>query len=191
LRAGDRLYRQRNYGGALEQYQQAMKFATRSRAEVQGKISDCKYFIEFAKAQGYEAKGEWDNAQRSLILAKRIKPSNSAQIDAMLTQLQQKRAYAQYMAEADRAFQSQNWNEALRKLAEAKKVRPTSQEVDLKIKDVRYEQYLQMGLSSIDDGDLRAALSYFNLAKNAKTTADVERLIRQTRDALKPDEGKD
>ncbi len=190
VRAGDKLYRQRNYGGALEQYETAIKFATGSRAAVQGKINDCKYFIEFANAQGYEAKGEWDRAQRSLMTAKRIKPANSAQIDAMLEQLQRKRAYAQAMAQADRAFKTQDWPEALQKLADAKKVRPTSQEVDLKIKDVRYEQYFQMALAAIDEGDLRAALSYFNLAKNAKSTAELDLRIKQVEQALKATEGK-
>ena len=186
---GDKLYRQRNYAGALEQYQRAMKFESGSRAAVVSKIGDCQYFIEFGLAMGHEAKGDWDQAERALNNAKKMKPANAPQIDAMITRLQQKRAFARYMAEAERACQSQDWSEALRKLDEAKKVDPASQEVDLKIKDVRYEQYYQMGLAAIDEGDLRAALSYFNLARNAKTTAELEQLIQQTKEGLKKQEG--
>jgi len=189
VRAGDSLFRQRNYAGALEQYQQAMKLPSRNRAAVQAKMGDCQYFIEFNKALGYQAKGEWDKAEHSLRNARRFKPANSAQIDAMITQLQQKRAFRRYMSEAELAFRKQDWTQALKLLDEAKKVDPTSQEVDLKIKDVRYEQYYQMGLAAIDQGDLRAALSYFKLARNAKTTTELEQLIEQTEQGLKKGEG--
>jgi len=187
--AGDRLFRDKNYAAALEKYQQALKFESASRAELSGKVTDCQYQLELTAAQGHMAKSEWDQAKAALLRAKRIKPANSPQVDAMLDQLGRDRDFIRLMAEAQKAREMGKYGDAIARLTEAKKIRPESTELDRLMRTVRYEHYLAVGRVAMEQKEYAGALGYFKLARGFMNTEEIEKLIQQAENGLKVEGG--
>ncbi len=176
LGQGNRFFRQKKYKAALEKYEAAGELS--SDAELQSKMTDCRYQITLAEAETHRAKTEWAKAQDAYNKAKQIKSSASAEIDARLELLRQDRTYAEELAAAKRALAVHDLKEALKRANGAKNVRATP-EVEQIIKRARYEQQVTRGKEAMVREDYNSAVAYFKLAKRVLATPEIDKLIEQ------------
>ncbi|MDY7009475.1 MAG: protein kinase [Planctomycetota bacterium] len=181
LDQGDGLFRQKKYEAALEKYEAAEKLS--ADAELRGKITDCRYYIELNAADVYRVKAEWSKAEAAYNKARQIKPAVSAEVDARLALLRQDRIYAEQFGAAEKALKARDLNEALARAEEAKLVRATP-EVEQLIKRIRYEQQVALGTEAMNREDYNGASAYFRQAKRFLATPEIDKLIEQA-DKLK------
>ncbi len=180
---GDRLIRQRNYEGALEKYEAAAKF--KIDGELKGKIDETKFQLAMAKAEGFRVEKKWGEARQQYNLARRAKPDRASEIDAKLEVLKKQEVYSSYLAQALEARQKGDYAEALAKLNAAKAELPTPEVLDL-IRQVRYEEHLQLGRRAMEERDFSSAIAYFRLAKGflsaGSPTGEIDKLIQQAQE---------
>jgi len=179
---GDRLFfRQKNYDGALEKYREAQKLLR--DPGVAKKITDCRYFIKLAEADGLRGKAQWDQARRAYEQAKRIKPAASAEVDQRLLLLEKDRKYAMHVTAGKEAWKKHDWSGAVAQFKQAQQEKDTPEVRDL-ISRVRYEQYVTLGREALDEESYNSALGYFKQAERLLATDEIKALIRQVKKAL-------
>jgi len=176
---GDRLFKQKNYQGALDKYTSAAK--AKSDPALKGKLSECKYFLALAEAEGFRGQKQWQKARQAYQQALKVKPDRAAEVNARLAQLDDEQAYSELLALAEAARAKQDWTEALAKLNAAKEKLDTP-EVNRRIDDVRYEKHIALGMRAMEERDYASAVAYFKLAKGLRSagdTSEVDELIKK------------
>jgi hypothetical protein len=180
---GRRLFGEKNYEGALEKFQAAVKIKPADQ-ELKGRMDECNYHIAFAKAEGFRAQKEWAKALSEYQRAKRAKPDRSAEIDARIALVKQQEGYDTHLAAAEAARAKGNWAEAMARLTAAKAILATP-EVDQLIARVRYEEHVQRGDQAMEERDYVSAGAYYKLAKGFLATPEIDVKIQQAEDAKK------
>jgi tRNA A-37 threonylcarbamoyl transferase component Bud32/tetratricopeptide (TPR) repeat protein len=180
--AGDAAFAAGSWEDAVAKFEEAGKMEMDET--LQSKITECRYRILMAKAQGLRDSKKPEEAKAAYAEAKKVKPSAAALVDSILEQMSADEKYERLMAAGNESLSKNQWGKARGEYVKAQEVRDTA-EVRKAILETRYGEHFSRGKEAFDQGDYRGALGYFNLAKGFKDTPEVRAMIAQTQEKSK------
>ncbi len=169
------------FAEALAKYQEAA--GIRPDAEVDAKITECRFRVELVRGDALRDAKKYDQALAAYEAARKIKPGEAASIEVIVAETRQRQRYDGEITKGDEALAKGMWSKALKYFRKAKEIRPGG-EADQRINAARYAEYLAKGKAAMAAGDLRAARAHFKIAKGHRDTKEVDDLIEEVNKKL-------
>ena len=176
IKAGDEAFGAGDLPAALKHYRQADKNG--SDEALKEKITDCEYSIELQNANDLTKAGKYNQAAAAYQKAKRIKPANEAQIEAMLVVMRNQRDYNRLLGKGDEAMKKNEWREAIRWYNQAKQVQD-GQEINDRVNLTYYKKHVIDGKEAIESKNWPVARWNFKQALKYKETPEARALLKQ------------
>ncbi len=185
---GQQLMRRRSYDAALEKFQAAAKL--NQDAALKSNMRECRYQIKIREASNFRAARDWAKAIAAYNQAKQIDSTRGAQVDAVVQQIHYEKTYYELFAAAEKSRKEKNWKMFLIQIDQMRR-NPAKKagEVENLHRLGRYEEHIDKGKAAMVEGNYRAAVAYFNLAKGFKPTPEVEAFIEAAEKKVESESG--
>ena len=175
-----------DYEAALGKYQQAGRI--RMDDPVRSRINECRYRIQFAKAEALREAKKYDEARRFYDQAVRINRDARPQISAILAKMDQDQRYEAAMADGQAALARKDYPSALKAYQAAKDVY-NNDEVNRQINRVHYERYMASGDREMEQLRYSAAIGLYKIAQDKMDTPEIRAKIEEARKMQQQEEG--
>jgi serine/threonine-protein kinase len=169
------------YEDALAKFQKYLESVP--DPDVAGKVVECRYQIEKAKADKLVADGKYNEAIEAYGKLTAIKPSAAAEIAASIKAATETQRYKGFIDEGDKALARQEYDKAIAAYKRALQEKNTD-EAKAKLDNANYEKFMYLGKVSMDGSGWPAARAYFLQAKHTRDTPEVNALIKQMDDKI-------
>ncbi|MBN1555309.1 MAG: protein kinase [Phycisphaerae bacterium] len=177
VQAGDQAFQGKKYDEALKQYRLAEKL--QSDDAVKNKIRDVEFQRRLQTASALVKESKYNEAEVAYAEAKRIKPSESANVEGLILIMRERKKYGEYLAEGDAALEQKQWRKAIQAYQLAKQQTRDTREVEDRIHETNYQKFLQAGKKALAEENLPVARWNFKQAKQNKDTREVRDLLNQ------------
>jgi serine/threonine protein kinase/tetratricopeptide (TPR) repeat protein len=177
IRKGDAALVARDYTEALEHFRQAARLGAQP-ADLQKKIARAEYELAMQQGDQLVQQGQWDQAERTYLKARQLRPEAAAQVEARLILMRTQRQYQRYLDEGDEALKANRWAAATAAYRQAQQIRDTAL-VQKRLQLTTYKRHITEGKAALRDEDFATARWHFKLALDAMNTPEAQQLLEQ------------
>jgi serine/threonine protein kinase len=181
--AGDKAAAAGDFAAALDAYLSAAEI--RATPELQSRIANARFEIQWAEAQQLLDEGQYDQARKAFDAAVQHVPEQAARVQAVKARIDRLQRYEQLMTQGRQLLEESNWSEAREKFQAAGEVLPARQEqADTWASTAVCRNYIQRARASIQAEDFPAARGYLRLAADSARFEEDKKAIGQLLESL-------
>ncbi|MEM8738973.1 MAG: protein kinase [Planctomycetota bacterium] len=177
---GDQSLAAGNLDAALTAYEQALAISP-GNSRITTKLGNLRFRLALQNARAAFDNEQLPQARALLEEAQRLAP-NDQNVQALLAQLDTRERYRKFLDDADAAKELKDFRRAKQLVREAGKLVP-GEEVDRRLEDLDFENFLALGQEYLDADELEAAAAILNQARNIRITTELLRLLEAVEDA--------
>ncbi len=181
--AGDKAAAAGDYPAALDAYLSAAEI--RATPELQARIANARFEIQWAKAQQLLGQGQYDKARQAFDAAVQHVPEQAARVQAVQARIDRLQRYEQLMTQGRQLLEESNWSEAREKFEAAGEVLPARKDqAETWASTAICRNYIERARASIQAEDVRAARGYLRMAEDSARFEEDKKAIGQLLDSL-------
>lgn len=173
-RAGDTAAAAGNFAVAITEFEKALEVDPENQP-IRTKLNNVRVRYNLQRARQSIDRRDFESARALLDTALLLAP-NDATVQEMVKLLDTQERYRTLIAQGDAARIGRDFTKAKRAYREAGKLVP-GDDVDQRIEDADFEQFLDEARKNLADGELEAASAFIELARKIRTNQALVKLF--------------